>query len=248
MKEKNKSGRLIAVLMLVYICVPVFPKLVSNPKVEDVSKPVDIQIVLFAQYPKSLLPELQRMQSEAWYDFYPDTATGEYYLQRADIHTEIDSYNECWDDSTITLCSARNSLFLIRGLKPDGLSVKTIYLPENGILTERNQSSFCFGGREYAFNIKVREGSPIWAEKIEVYFGEKDSESQQWVTTLAHIEDTGKAQVLWLGDLDRDGKPDFILDTSDLYEEVGVALYLSSAAENGEKAGLAATASYSTDC
>lgn len=64
------------------------------------------------------------------------------------------------------------------------------------------------------------------------------------------ISDTaryGHATVPWVGDLDQDGKPDFILDTGS--ERSGkFSLFLSSMAEKGEVVGLAGITDYAYGC
>ena len=51
--------------------------------------------------------------------------------------------------------------------------------------------------------------------------------------------------LLWAGDLDGDGKPDFILNHGEQEYGVNVALYLSSLAKKGELVGVAGRFLYS---
>ena len=55
-------------------------------------------------------------------------------------------------------------------------------------------------------------------------------------------------QILWVGDLDRDGLPDLILDQSTQEFQIHLVLYLSSKADKGELVGHVAEWKAKTDC
>ncbi len=218
-----------------------------------------VSIELPAVYSSSELSYYQSMLSENWCDFYQDSETHEYYLKKASLHVALDSYNECWEDSTVSVYSARSSLLLINGLKPRKQSVKSTPLPAESVQAGEKQS-FRFNGKTYTFRAEatMKNGEAAdtgkydkddWDEirDYKLYFSEEKSEKEQLVTSVPRFMGT-KLQILWIGDLDRDGKPDFLLDTSDFYETTKVELFLSSSAGRKESVGLAAEATYSYDC
>lgn len=55
-----------------------------------------------------------------------------------------------------------------------------------------------------------------------------------------YVATDGMPSLLWAGDLDRDNKPDLILDVTNHYNVRHLVLYLSTSAEKGELVGLVA--------
>lgn len=218
-----------------------------------------VSIVLPAAYSRSSLSDFQQMLSEDWCDFYKYSETHDYYLQKATVFVTIDEYNECWQDSTVGVYSTRSSLFLIRGLKPRKQAVKSVSLPIESVLAGEEQS-FYFNGKTYTFRAEgVMKNGEVpdtakydknqWDEikDYKLYFSEQKSRKEQLVTAVPEFMGT-RLKILWVGDLDEDGKPDFLLDTSDFYETTKVELFLSSLAERKDLVKSAAEAMYSYDC
>ncbi|MDR1198876.1 MAG: hypothetical protein LBK94_07705 [Prevotellaceae bacterium] len=226
--------------------------LILFPFLGNAQKPIDVSIELPADYPRDMLADFQNMLSVDWCDFYQDEKTHNYYLRKADIHVGVDNYNDCWQDSTVSVYSIPNSLFLINGLKPRKQPVKTVFLPEENILAGKKQS-FDFGGKTYTFRAEAimpnGETFDYWNDikDYKLYFSEEKSSREQLLITIPQFNNT-MLKILWIGDLDRDGKPDFLLDISDFYETTKVALFLSSTADRRELVKLAAEAMYSYDC
>ncbi len=63
---------------------------------------------------------------------------------------------------------------------------------------------------------------------------------RQTLVSVAELNIFEKPEILWAGDLDRDGKPDIILDRTKGESQADIALFLSSAASDGELVGLVA--------
>lgn len=99
---------------------------------------------------------------------------------------------------------------------------------------------------KYTLTCKVINDIQGW-NNVEVYLTNKKAGCKQLLRTVTRFEDT-TVKILWVGDLDCDGSPDFIVDTSDKYEYLGAELFLSSAAEEGELVHLVARGGYSTEC
>lgn len=100
-------------------------------------------------------------------------------------------------------------------------------------------------------SIKVSGGN-TWKEYVDyklmlnLRVGQETT-SQCMTTIQESIRDDGP-QLLWSGDLDRDGKPDFIFNLASIYIDTDLALFLSSAARDGELVGLVARWNAYSNC
>ena len=73
--------------------------------------------------------------------------------------------------------------------------------------------------------------------EIRVYRGEEDKAVSQTLTTIPRMGDLGEPHLIWAGDLDQDGKMDFLFDFKTHYYVRNLALFLSTAAKEGELVG-----------
>jgi hypothetical protein len=226
----------------------IFPLLGSSVK-----KPIDVSIVLPADYPRNMLSDFQKMLSVDWCDFYQDKKTHNYYLRKAEVYVGVDNYNDCWQDSVVSVYSNPTALFMIHGLKPRKQPVKTVFLHTESVL-EGGKQSFSFGRKIYTFRAEAMmpssETLDDWdnIKDCKLYFSEEKSKNEQLVITYTRFNGDAELKILWVGDLDGDGKPDFLLDISDYHETTEVALFLSSIADKGELVKFAVKAMYSFDC
>ena len=217
----------------------------------------DIEILLPAGYREMNPADFKPMLSEKWYDFYQDSIAKKYLLKKADI--EIGKfYDDCLQDSTTYVSSQQESLILVKGIIPQHEEISSIPVKKYHVWVGE-KSEFSFNGKTYVFRgdgITIQEGM-AWTdedlpgrwdkvENYKLYLSEQGKE-EQLIVAIPSFNDTF-VQILWIGDLDEDGKPDFILDISRDYEEKAVLLFLSSKAEKGEIVRAVASSSYQFDC
>jgi len=196
------------------------------------------------------------MLSEEWYDFYQDSITKKYFLKKADIRIES-YYNDCWGDSVKYIKSQRKPLIFVKGIIPQNEEIFSIPVTKRRVWVGEKYS-FSFNEKTYIFRgdgntIKSEmahtdDGLERWDEvkNYKLYLSE-EGKAEQLILAIPTFEHNFM-KILWIGDLDGDGKPDFILDTSRHYEEETVLLFLSSKAGSGEIVRIVASSSYGFAC
>ena len=236
----------------VFILILIFPLLGISAK-----KPIDISIELGSNSDRETGDNTfhyfyyyQNLFADNWYDFYQDDKTGEYHLHKANITVEK-YYCDCRQDYASGYSSERPSLLLIRGLKTKKKPVKTLVLPIENITLEENHS-FRFDKKTYTFRAEgtVRTDGhhdEYWYKVKDYKLYLSDGKNEQLMTTVEYFDGTSP-DIVWVGDMDGDGKPDFVLRTATWYENERLELYLSSIAGKGELFKLAGTAGYFRDC
>ncbi|WP_156032709.1 hypothetical protein [Prevotella sp. 10(H)] len=201
------------------------------------------------------------MFEEEWYDFYRDTVSGEYYLHKAEL--EVGKfYDDCLQDSTTYIASKRGSFFLIKGLQPKEAHIKSLPVNErNKHIWVGEQYTYTFNGRIYTLRgdgVTVNEDKVYmgdneeparWDEVINyrLYLSEHGVEGEQLLIAIPSFNDTF-VELLWMGDLDEDGRIDFIFSVGRDYESRRVELFLSSQAVEGEIVRCAGESGYEFDC
>jgi len=216
----------------------------------------DVQILLPAGYRGTEPADFEPMLSEKWYDFYQDSITKKYFLEKATI--EIGKfYDACLDDSTTEVHSKRDALILVKGIIPQDKEIFSIPIKKRRIWPNEKYS-FSFNGKTYLLRgdgNTIKSGMADYGEGTEkcdevenykLYLSEQ-GKPEQLIIAIPTFNYTF-VQILWIGDLDGDGKPDFVFDTSRDYEATSVLLFLSSKAGEGEIVKIAASSSYQFDC
>lgn len=189
-----------------------------------------------------------------WLDLHQKN--GKYYLEKAD-YTITKGYSECSGDSTKIINSKNKTIILLGNSKLVTGEVKTVPIKKNKIWP-KEKLTFNFGNEEYTLRA---EGKVLSSEKVhtdngeELYQNVKDyklylSAGNSPETLFLEEESFNDTfvELLFIGDIDRDGKPDFIFGANRDYEEERVILYLSSQAKKGKLIKKAAEAAIQFDC
>lgn len=216
-----------------------------------------VNIFIDGMYRGSEPSEFTPMLQEDWYDFYKDESTGKFILDKAQI-TVVKEYDDCLGDST-TFVRSRDAIIMIKGIVPKSKTINS-FTTEKTALAPGEKLSFTFNNTEYTLkadgiytdenNVYVIDGYPAERFHNEVinyklYLYTKDK--KQLLISVPRFNDTF-VQILFIGDLNEDGKPDFIFDTSRDYEEKRVTLFLSYPAKDTEIVIPTDEASYQFDC
>lgn len=189
-----------------------------------------------------------------WLDLHQKN--GKYYLGKAD-YTISRGYSECSGDSTRIINSKYNTILLLGNSRLATGEVKAVTIEKNKIWPNE-KLKFRFGNEEYTLRA---EGKVLSSEKVhtdhgeEIYQNVKDyklylsahSSPETLFLEEESFNDTF-VELLFIGDIDRDGKPDFIFGANRDYEEERVILYLSSQAKNGKQIKKAAEVAIQFDC
>lgn len=189
-----------------------------------------------------------------WLDLYQKN--GRYYLGKAD-YTIARGYSECSGDSTKVINSKNNTLLLIGSSRLTQGEIKTVKIVKNKIWP-KEKLKFHFGSEDYTLRA---EGKVLSSEKVhtdegeELYQNVKDyklyiSANNSPETLFLEEESFNDTfvELLFIGDIDKDGKPDFIFGANRDYEEERVILYLSSQAKKGKLIKKAAEVAIQFDC
>lgn len=175
-----------------------------------------------------------------WAELYLDNES--YFIQDADFSL-ANGVDECTGLKTKEITTNRETLLFINhpGLKK-GL-VNNIKINRNHIWPNEH-FTFKFDSISYTIraegiiadseNTQNEEDSlNIWHTVTDYkLFLQTDNETEDLLFDIKSFNGTF-IELLFIGDLDRDNKPDFIFNNSQDYEETRISLFLSSMAEEG---------------
>lgn len=179
--------------------------------------------------------------TKEWIDLYEKN--GKYYLGKADFKLESD-FSECSGDSTKTIESRNKTLLFMDFPELKSGEVQSLKITQKRIWP-KEKIAFAFNGVEYFLRgegdiVEKGEASedgsdvPVPWHKVEnykLYISTKEI-PEKLLLAEATFNDTF-VELLFVGDIDRDGKLDFIFSANRHYEEERVILFLSSKAKNG---------------
>ena len=170
--------------------------------------------------------------------FYID---GEYKLKKCWIE-KVNLYeNECYGGNMLepTLNAKDNCLYLFRGMNK--FSDKSILdtVSANFSLLVNEKKDFVFGDVSYQLRA---EGKILNSDDKDIFLWDRIKgyklyltcgNKTQCITEMKKFSDT-TTEITWIGDLDGDNKPDFVINSPEWYEDYRILLFLSSFSEEGE--------------
>ncbi|WP_051882236.1 hypothetical protein [Chryseobacterium soli] len=232
----------------------------SNKKTADLGLNPDketiehVKILLAKEYRDAGKENEVNELTNNWLDLYQKN--GKYYVGKAD-YTVARGYSECSGDSTRIINSKNNTILLIGNSRLSMGEVKTVKIEKNKIWP-KEKLKFHFGNEEYTLRA---EGKVLSSEKVQTDNGEElyqnvknyklylsaNNAPETLFLEEESFNDTF-VELLFIGDIDRDGKPDFIFGANRDYEEERVILYLSSQAKKGKLIKKSAEVAIQFDC
>ena len=140
--------------------------------------------------------------------------------------------------TSVEVSSRVQPVFLVHGLPASAHRVETVFQGENSIAAGEEQQ-FSLKGRHYSLRItgKASEQEPLPKGSRLLL---SDGVTTQELFSLPNGGTDAYVSVLWVGDIDGDGKPDFYINASDHYNVANKVLWLSSLGEKWQLVGRAA--------
>ena len=229
----------------------------STPKISE-------EVVISGDLFKTLLPTSYRIDknddptkdlSKDWFDLFEKD--GSYYLEKA-AFTISKGYDECAGTDTKIIESKKNTLLLLDYKKLTTGKVDNLLVSKKHIWPKENVS-FDFKNTTYTLrgvgDVKStenrtndKEENEIWntVENYKLYIKTSDT-NEQLILSEDSFSDTFVV-LIFVGDIDRDGKLDFIFEANRNYEEKRVILFLSSEAEENKIIKKVSEISIQFDC
>ena len=172
-----------------------------------------------------------------WIDLYEKN--GKYFLGKADFKLES-GYSECSGDSTKAIISKNKTLLFMDLSKLKLGEINSLKIDKNKIWP-KEKISFKFNDIEYFLRA---EGKVLSSEKVHTDEGLETFQVVENYKLYISTEDIPErlllkeksfndtfVELLFVGDIDQDGKLDFIFGANRNYEEERVILFLSSKAD-----------------
>jgi hypothetical protein len=193
--------------------------------------------------------------NEKWIELYQEN--GAYFLGKANFKIEK-GYSECSGDSTLSIVSQKKVLLLMDLPKLKNGKVTSLKIDKDKIWP-KEKVSFVFNKLTYTLRgegkVLSEEKVSTDDDKIEVFKNVEDyklylsvgNTSEKLLLTENSFNDTF-VKLLFAGDIDGDGKLDFVFGANRNYEEDRVILFLSSKAENGEAVQKVSEIAVQFDC
>lgn len=190
-----------------------------------------------------------------WYELYEKD--GNYFLEKA-TYKISKGYDECVGTETKVIETKKNTLILLDYKKLNSGKVDNLLINKKHIWPKENMN-FDYQNIKYTFRaegkIKSTENktndkdeTEIWhnVEKYKLFLKTSDK-AEELVLSEDKFSDTF-VELIFVGDIDRDGKLDFIFEANRNYEEKRVILFLSSQSETNKILKKVSEISIQFDC
>ncbi len=199
--------------------------------------------------------EVKAKSGEIWLGLFKEN--DEYYLRSTKLKVRH-VYDEIVDDEDkkaktgkeVIVDGKNQPIYLLKNANAiregkittlfQGLSWKDVFddkesdiAPDDMLTTLKKNFSRTFEINEKKYKLKTIEAKNEKGERIGALILESDGVRQ--VLHTANVDDFfDLGHLYWVGDLDRDGKPDFYFDLFEHYNVMNRVLFLSSQAEKGK--------------
>lgn len=201
---------------------------------------------------------------DTWNELYFDENKKRWFVDKASFKISRD-FDHCAEDSVTFVLSARKAILFFKGMKTPLKEIRAITPSIDAMFPER-AFNFNFNSEEYTLTAKGKV--KVWGEgyfSSEQIAGLEEDDFRDYHIdnySLNLNKSGGRSQeifrfpelaftcplLLWVGDLDQDGKPDFIFDTAEENRTSNIELHLSSQAEDDNHIKKVADVFTATDC
>lgn len=170
-----------------------------------------------------------------------------YYLKLSKLHVET-GYNDCEQDSVqhYVTDNEEDYLFLFTDFKKYNKKGMESVVSERKEIYPGEKISFKFGRKHYELHASGEIDNGDINNYI-IFFSYEGAKNKQTLVSIPKVAST-VGKLVFIGDLDDDGKPDIILDASHHYEFVKIMLFLSSTAKKNNLVQWESEDAYWSDC
>lgn len=229
-------------------------KPVVEKETDEEEKEADLEILLPSTYRDWEGKNPTSQLTKTWTDLYQKN--GKYYLGKVDFTLE-NGYSECSGDSTKSIETKTQTLLLIKNPDLQQGEINAVKLSKTKIWPGQKMT-FKFNNVTYQLRA---EGDVLSSYKAHTDTGEElfrvvknyklyisaAGIPESLFLTEESFNDTF-TELLFIGDIDRDGKPDLVIRSNRDYEEERALLFLSSQAGKGQIISKAGEIAIQFDC